>query len=444
MNGCGAASTAPKSACEQGMVSVHPEVNDEVLINPGMGFESFNRSGDAPIDGDGWYPKSSIAYHRWYLDEIWPKEGKIDFQRIDAAIADAKRCGQLLAFRIMAGEGTRDPIPAWLHEKGLPGVEFDNGFVPDFNSPMFLEYLGRLAAGLGKYCDGNPWIAYVDVGGLGLWGEWHITGATGAKPILHSTENRVIDLFVQAFPHSILVLPINSMNALQHASALGLGWRADCYGDLGGFSPTWNHMQSDAYPLLITSSGVEGEWKKAPVLFETCWDIPFWVNKGWDIDYILAWGLKYHISVLNAKSVGIPPELRPKIEEFQKKMGYRFVCRELCHTASVARGGILTMVSRWENVGVAPPYLPMTLRYRLRDTTGHQTEFASDAEIRTWLPGGVRRVTESFTVPATLPTGSYAVEVAIQCLMGEKPNIALSIAGSRPANWYRLSDIIVQ
>lgn len=35
---------------------------------------------------------------------------------------------------------------------------------------------------------------------------------------------------------------------LKHAVESGAGWRADCLGDMGGFSKTWCHMRM-AYPL---------------------------------------------------------------------------------------------------------------------------------------------------------------------------------------------------
>jgi len=35
-------------------------------------------------------------------------------------------------------------------------------------------------------------------------------------------------------------------------SRADLGWRVDCLGDMGGFTPTWSHM-NDYYPQAIIS-----------------------------------------------------------------------------------------------------------------------------------------------------------------------------------------------
>jgi len=51
---------------------------------------------------------------------------------------------------------------------------------------------------------------------------------------------------------------------LTYAAERGAGWRADCLGDMGGFSKTWCHM-CDAYPKLIPEAGVGDLWKTAPV-----------------------------------------------------------------------------------------------------------------------------------------------------------------------------------
>jgi hypothetical protein len=45
------------------------------------------------------------------------------------------------------------------------------------------------------------------------------------------------------------------VDTLAYATGKGTGWRADCLGDLGFFSDTWNHMDA---------------WKRGPVAWESC------------------------------------------------------------------------------------------------------------------------------------------------------------------------------
>lgn len=439
--GCAADVVAPKPLCGPGMTSVRPATIDSILMNPGMGFESFNRSCDAPIDNEGWFPEESIAYYRWYWIDVEPEDGVVDFARIDAALEEAERCGQTFAFRIMTANGEENPIPLWARGK-IPGVEYENGFVPDFNSAVFLKYSIRLINALGARYDGNPLLDHVDVGTVGLWGEWHVAGVDGAEPIRNSTAWKVIDAYRVAFPRTTLLMLINSVGGLMHSKELSMGWRADCWGDRGGLgSDGWNHMEN-MYPVHIANAGIAEQWKIAPVALETCWDMRRWMDSGWDLGEILDWALTVHASVINAKSSGIPAEWRPQIEAFMTKLGYRLSVDELCVPASVAPGSTLDIRARWLNTGVAPPYKPYRIAYRLRDK-GHVVWSAvSDAKVGVWTPGS-RIVGESFVLPTSLGSGDYALDIALLAPTGEIPAIRLANAGRRSDGWYPLTTVRV-
>ena len=62
-------------------------------------------------------------------------------------------------------------------------------------------------------------------------------------------------------------------------------------GDLGSFSPTWNHMR-DAYPKWIRQSKVEEAWKMGPIASEPPLEVAEFVEKDsplrWIFNYALA------------------------------------------------------------------------------------------------------------------------------------------------------------
>ena len=68
------------------------------------------------------------------------------------------------------------------------------------HDPVFLAKLDRFLAALGRRYDGNPNVAFVDVGMLGIWGEGH--------PIAHNygfeTVKRHMDMHRKHFPHTLL------------------------------------------------------------------------------------------------------------------------------------------------------------------------------------------------------------------------------------------------
>src|SRR5215467_15560317 len=89
---------------------VRPSEIDDILVNPGMGIETFNRfSGQALNEGVTWsevgpetalpdapagtvdFPASSVAYVRWFWSQLEPNPGKYRWEIIDSALAEAHR-----------------------------------------------------------------------------------------------------------------------------------------------------------------------------------------------------------------------------------------------------------------------------------------------------------------------------------------------------------------
>ena len=64
---------------------------------------------------------------------------------------------------------------------------------PDYDDPIFLEKLEHFLAAAGARYDGNPELAFIDVGTLGAWGEGHTVPST-RRPYAAPTAIRQIDL----------------------------------------------------------------------------------------------------------------------------------------------------------------------------------------------------------------------------------------------------------
>src|SRR6185437_13453449 len=138
--------TAMAAVAQQQDVVIRPAEIQDVLVNPDMGIETFQRfNGDvinplytwsergpetllhaAPTKPD--FPDSSIAYLRWYWDTLEPEHGHYRWDIIDTALAEAKKHGQRLAIRLMPYSDctprviqtqTRcDQLPEWYQKSG--------------------------------------------------------------------------------------------------------------------------------------------------------------------------------------------------------------------------------------------------------------------------------------------------------------------------------------
>ena len=431
-------------------VKIEPRESDELLANPGMGWQTFHRFADDDPNLQG-LPSAS-AYFRFYWREVEPQDGQIAFPKFDELLAHARRAGQKLAFRIMCtGSGAYLDVPAWLKEQGCRGVEFSYSggkhWVPDFADPLFQEKHFRLIRELGRRYDTHPDLDLVDIGSVGLWGEWHMSGTQvvgSERPVsLPSPEvlQAVIDAWCAAFPSVNKVMLIGSEVGMPRTAQGDFGWRADCLGDMGGFSKTWNHMDH-FYLQQLAKTGAEEAWKRAPVAFESCWDMRKWREAGWDIRFIFDYALRCHASYVNNKSAPIPEGTRPEVERFLRRLGYRLVMRSVEHEAKVSLGGTTSVRIQWENTGVAPPYRDYRLAIRLRpsDGTAAPSDHVTETSIRGWLPGE-RRTELSLPLPPALGVGRYELAVGVVDPRDRRPAVRLGNIGRDSDGWYPVSQV---
>ncbi len=145
-------------------------------------------------------------------------------------------------------------------------------------------------------------------------------------------------------------------DALAYGTQHGAGWRLDCWGDMrvNSNDPYFPAEMLEIYPQQIVRTGIQDVWQRSPVSLETCYTVPGWKERGYDVDYIIAQGLRWHVSTVNIKSSPIPAEWKGKFDEFQKKIGYRFILRRLEYSKTVPSGTMMPVHMWWLNDGIAP------------------------------------------------------------------------------------------
>lgn len=439
------------------MAMVEPRPTDALFPSPGMGWQTFHRFADDPAL-EGLPP--ACCYFRWYWRDLEPAPGELATDLIDGTLARARQSGQQLAFRVMTvGTDTAyDHSPLWLREQGCPGWEFSHGtdrrhWTPDHDAPAFLDAHLRLLDELGRRYDGHPDLALVDIGSVGLWGEWHMSRATivpgGAPAPMPSwaTRRRIIDAYRAGFRRTPLVMQIDDVDGLAYAARQGIGWRADCLGDLGGFNKTWNHMQH-AYPQAIAASGAGEAWRQGPVTWESCWDMRRWAQEGWPVRDIFDYALDLHGSWHNNKSAPLPAgeRYREEVERFLRRAGYRLVLRRLRYPSRLRAGQALTVRMEWSNAGVAPRYGEEVAAFRLLPEHGGADDavgrtLATEIRVRDWLPGE-HTVEAIVSTPADLPAGVHVLAVGL-VREDARPWVPLAIEGRDTDRWYRLGRLTV-
>lgn len=255
------------------IITVFPEETDEILANPGMGWETFHHTSKTDKNLPSWIP-STVHYARWGWRELEPEPGKIAYDFLDRMLKESHDSGQKLAFRVMCCSPYQGlPYhPDWLPEIGgrilMADYRGQGPFpIPDMDDPIILNAHLDLIKRLGERYDGHPDLDHLDLGSIGWWGEWHLSGSKNCELPTLENRMRVVDAYLAAFTKTPLVMLINGAECTAHAIRHGTGWRADSMGDLGSFSPTWNHMYN-AYPALIREGKAQDAWRQGPIAYE--------------------------------------------------------------------------------------------------------------------------------------------------------------------------------
>ena len=449
----------PGAVLAEAMTAVTPKALSGPLTNPSMGIASFHQGyGEQHTEAD--YPNPGIEYERFYWSELEPVEGQFDYALVDDAFkfaamhTPAMNVG--LRFMALDGPESGSKIPDWLIKK-VKGVWTSDGktFVPNLDDPVFLQYSQRLLNVFGKRYDGNENLAYLDIGMVGSWGEWHNSNFPSLKPLDKRYTPAQLEQYVRmhfaAFPKTPKIMLIAGGDNLVSAVKQGAGWRADCLGDWRNFSATWNLMEDD-YPQRLEAaqaaySGFNDAWKRAPVSFEICGYMPEWKTEQHyslaEVQRTFDWAIAQHASTINLKSRAVPKEYRGIVDQALTKLGYRFRLVSLSHNSVVAKGGILTLNSQWANDGIAPIYLKYDVTWRVVNESNKViAQGKTGDDIRTWLPGK-RPTAYHLPIPATVANGQYYIEVAMLDGTG-KSRINLANEGKRSDSWYRISKLNLQ
>lgn len=440
------------------MQTVRPKRINDILVNPGTGFTTFQRfNGDDLNPGTKWteghpieyqeekpslirddHPLCSIAYFRIYWKYLEPERGVYRWDIIDKALETARARGQELMLRVGPyGTGDDNDVPAWYREMVGPKRDWNGPdwnylgpyWMVDANDPRYAQCFGGFIRELGKRYNNHPDLDSVDMSIVGSWGE-------GINDGRMTQETRVLlnDAYLDTFTQTplMMLLAENSQTNKYPRNRRGSGFRFDCLGDMG----EWEHMMR-AYPYQMAANGLDTAWLTAPLSFEACWVMEHWRQQDWDVDYIIEQSLKWHMSSFNNKSSAVPDVWWPKVNDWLKKMGYRFALRRLEYEGTVKPGEHMQIAAWWENLGVAPCYKNYLLAYRLRNDSGCHM-IISDADLLTFLPGDKLHKT-AMLLPEDIPAGDYRLDVAIVDKRGYKPRVKLATEGLRDDGWYDLN-----
>ena len=458
--------------------TVHPQDTGEALVNPGMGLVHYHYSNrlwaygmySKPGDTDP-LPGTSVVYLRVLWNDVEPREGEFRWDIFDSVARNWIKAGKQIAFRIICCNQTENATPDWVREAGAKGVWFPpyykgiaaaDRWEPTYDDPVFLEKLTNFLKAFAARYDGDPSVAFVDIGSFGLYGEGH-TGRT-AKLSREETLRIArlhIELHKKLLPNTYLVLSDdvaggNSKEAdlpfLKYMREQGIGLRDDSImcSQYGWWHDHWGPLFAPTLPVILETGHISmcaerGNWRKERIL--EC------VEKH-QASYFTFHGFAEDFRESHAA----------EIAAVNRRIGYRLMPLSVEFPNEVAMGEPVEIAAEWVNKGVAPCLPGGFVSWALVDAKGNvcwsftdekfdvrrlaptleegprsvrivsRGRFGLTAQIPPWndmVLAGLRakgRVTEtSFDM---LARGEYTLCVSVGTRQGT-PKIALPLAGGK-------------
>lgn len=470
------------SAAEPERVVVRPQDSGVALVNPGMGWVFHHYDNGlrnygvnlAPSDTVDEFPGVSTVYLRLAWSYIEPEEGRFNWAVVDTPAQRWIAKGKKIALRFTSSETNRNQpyaTPEWVRKAGAKGYLYSYGkginpqgtnWEPDYDDPIYREKLDHFLAAAGARYDGNPEVAFVDVGTLGAWGEGHTNPSTH-KFYPAATVRREIDLYHKHFPNTLVT--VNDDFSIQgrgvelfgYARTLGMGFRDDSI--LVEKPP-----RSYYHAYLATQF-----WPTIPVVLESEHYGPSARSGAWgDGSLYLKAIEEYHASYASVH--WYPREFlkanKELIDKINLRLGYRLQLLEASWPAEVSAASTMLVGYRWRNDGVAPCLPGGHPAITLKDDKGGIAGIFADEEfdmralpvgepgkaeaIGRELKKGSERLPQSarslaqFGLPpdTILKPGTYGVYISVGTRTGT-PQIALPLADHDGQHRYKLGAIRV-
>lgn len=442
---------------------VRPQDTGVALENPGMGWVLYFYSNIpdnygsrlAPSDTVDEFPGVTTVYLRIPWSYVEPEEGRFCWSVVDAPAQRWIAKGKQVAFRFSCSESwLRYATPEWVQKAGARGHNFVSGqgvkpdgplWEPDYDDPVFLEKLDHFLAAAAARYDGNPEVAYIDVGSFGVWGEGH-TYHSSALPYSAATIIKHIDLHLKHFRHTLLaanddfVLQDRGNAAIDYAASHGLTLRDDSILVQGG---------ANAY---LSADLAQAFWPTRPVILE-CEHYGGSRDRGnWkDGSQYLEAAEKYHATYASIHwwPREFLAENKDLIDRMNRRLGYRLQLVEASWPSRVRVGSSFDFAANWRNAGVAPCLPGGRPAITLKDDKGGIVGVFADEsfDVRT-LPVGppdqaeTRAQEARFPLPFNLKPGTYDVFISVGARTGT-PRIALPLPDGDGQRRYRLGSMTI-
>lgn len=414
----------------------------------------------SPISGPisnplmGWAPWATLEeiqqpHTLVYADLTWrefePQPGVYNFEAFEKKqqFTRWREESQRVVFRFLMdvpGNIKHMDIPDWLYDEIQGDGDFYNtsygkGFSPDYANPRLIQHHREAIQALGQRYGKDSFFAYIELGSLGHWGEWHVRYDAGIRQLPPaSIRDQYVQTYRDSFPNTMLLM----RRPFAIASQLDLG----LYNDMAG-SPA----HTEEWLGWIANGGVydqTGEpqslvpmpeaWLTAPIGGEQASILRSETLYGTLLKSTLQLVEQSHMTFIGPNGpYAIKPggAVQAGIDQVLEHLGYRIYIEQAEMPRRLFLERQIHITLHFANDGAAPIYYNWPVKVFLFDIDGIVAKtYRPKMDLRRILPGASYRV--SFSVPVgRLEEGIYTLGFAILDPLTDQPAVRLAMANPR-------------
>lgn len=414
---------------------LRPAAEEGALDNPLKGWAAYSE------EWSQYALPARMAYFYVSWRELEPERGRYRFAEWEQSRWESTNArGKHIVMRLYLDyPNLPTGVPQWVIDSGVPMRPYDipdigRGLAPDYDAPRLLNPLLEFITAFGERYGRHPRVAFVALGTLGFWGEWHTWPRTELFAS-EATQRAVVQAYRRAFTGKILLAryPYPATNEPW------LGYHDDMFPD------DTDYYEGQGYEWYflpqLRKAGRENNWKTATIGAEM---VPNQGKKFLSTEWTKT---RTMLERMHLTWVGpYCPILETNLSEAEvqnarwmvRRMGYQY---RLTEVAWRLQRRTLSLQVRGVNEGVAPFYYPWQVQVALlgKDGSVAQVE-ALDVDIRQWLPGNFRFTA---TVPLRVGAGTYRLALGIVDPWRNRPDIRFANKLLVVNGWNVLDNIMV-
>lgn len=310
---------------------------------------------------------NSLVYIEILWKDIEVQKGIYDFSNIyeQYHMDKFKKEGKHAVLRFICdypGSQLHLDIPEWLYQETGDGSMYDTsygkGYSPNYANEILIQAHERVLKEIAREFSGDSFLAYIEIGSLGHWGEWHVNVDAGVVPL--PTEDictAYVEQYINAFPNTRLLMRRPFLGVERY----GLGVYNDMLGQLQDTDTwlTWLH-EGGAYTEpedVHILYGNENFYQQGAVGGEFTSAVSWEELLVTHFDQTMKMIEDSHISFIGpyVPHELLVPEFQEQANRIRQGVGYKIgISKAQIQYNSFF--GTLSIVSNWNNQGIAPMY----------------------------------------------------------------------------------------